>query len=125
MKIENPNRKSEIRNRKLEIETEKNENKERKEEKQEKVSFLTALFEGRKNQSISQRKNNTPKRKLTRRKKEKDVDFNHQRKIDSYLIGNKEVGVGTPSQVKRKRENNDEKEIGMLITPKKFNNRKE
>ena len=109
----------------MEIETEKNENKERKEEKQGKVSFLTALFEGRKNQSISQRKNNTPKRKLTRRKKEKDVDFNHQRKIDSYLIGNKEVGVGAPSQVKRKRENNDEKEIGMLITPKKINNRKE
>ena len=83
------------------------------------------MFESRKNHSISQTKNNTPKRRTVRRKKERNVEVDYQRKIDSFLIGNEEGKVGKPTPAKRKRENNDEKEIGTLITPKKMKNRKE
>ena len=127
-KLEQEKRKLEVTEKEkdnIKNESKENENKEIKEEKQEKVSFLTALFESRKNQSISQTKNNTPKRRTVRRKKKRDVENDYQRKIDSYLIGNEEGTVGKPTQAKRKRENHDEKEIGTLITPKKMKNRKE
>ena len=79
------------------------------------------MFEGRKYLDTQEKEKHTPKRRRYRRKAEKEVDFKYQRRIDTFLERKEVVETGTPTPVKRKREEDLEKdkEIGTLITPKK------
>ena len=100
-----------------EIEEEEKEGKE--DNKTEKVSFLTAMFEGKRYHDAQQREKQTPKRRRNRGRAAKEVDFKYQRRIDTFLKRKEVVVTGKPTPVKRKREEEKEKDIGMLITPKK------
>ena len=100
-------------------ETEKEEKEGKEDNKTEKVSFLTAMFEGKRYHDAQQREKQTPKRRRNRGKAAKEVDFKYQRRIDTFLERKEVVVTGKPTPVKRKREEEKEKDIGMLITPKK------
>ena len=66
-----------------------------------------------------QRGKQMPKRRRNRGKAAQEVDFNYQRRIDTFLERKKVVEDGNPTPIKRKKEEEKEKDIGMLITPKK------
>ena len=47
------------------------------------------------------------------------MDFKYQKTIDTFLVRKETVETGNPIKAKRKWEENDENEVGTLLTPSK------
>ena len=61
----------------------------------------------------------TPPRRRIRRKADLEVDFKYQKTIDTFLVRKETVETGNLIKAKRKWEENDENEVGTLLTPSK------
>ena len=107
----------EIKTKEVELKVKEKEGKEV--DKNEKVSFLRAMFERKGGQNTPQREKQTPPRRRIRRKADLEVDFKYQKTIDTFLVRKETVETGNPIKAKRKWEENDENEVGTLLTPSK------
>ena len=107
----------EIKMKEVELKVKEKEGKEV--DKNEKVSFLRAMFERKGGQNTPQREKQTPPRRRIRRKADLEVDFKYQKTIDTFLVRKETVETGNPIKAKRKWEENDENEVGTLLTPSK------
>ena len=92
--------------------------KEKEEIKLAKVSFLKAFFE-RKGNCSTDPKLITPKRRR-KRKVERSIELQNQRKIDTYLIGKENVQGEKPTPVKRKIKEIENSNLGTPCTPEKL-----
>lgn len=107
----------EIKMKEVELKVKEKEGKEV--DKNEKVSFLRAMFERKGGQNTHQREKQTPPRRKIRRKADVEVDFKYQKAIDTFLVRKETMETGNPIKAKRKWEENDENEVGTLLTPSK------